>query len=740
MANKKYFANKDNTITNAFRSNLTTRGTGSNMGASDILETFSIYGQASSDSTELERILIQFPIEDIIEDRSQGNLPEPGNVSFYLKMYNAKHSQTTPRDLKLSVLPLSSSWQEGIGLDMSEYQDVTNDGVGSNWINSSANTPWLREGGDYLPSPAYSQTFSLGNEDLEINITDLVEQWVAGAIDNNGIGVHLTSSQEAYYESYYPRESVRFDTQAFLSGSAQEMQLTGPSTISMWVNPDAIGTTRYLMFWQLAGFPSYGRVLYVNSLGELIYARKYTTQASYKSTLTIPAGAWTHIAITDAGDRTEPELYIDGIQDSINVTTPGSGSTPVTAFDMFAIGGSRTGNTNNWLGLVDDVAYFNKALSVEEVGELYNTGCPAPLKETSIYKNLINWWVHGDDPRDIIKLGTPPTEESIFDRAGSLSLYATGSGAMAIEDGSCTGQNGTVPVGTSEIINTSGAKTSYYTKKFFGRGSEFFFKRPLIEARWNSSIKDDRGNIYNQSILLPSSENENTIYLYNSHAGKLIDIPGAGLGLGALSVSFYDNESSDSGQIVTTTPAFVTANRVSKGVYSATFAINTTASVVYDRWFDLAQTVCYHTGNFSISDRKAETYSPYPDYVTSLQNLRSVYYSHETARFRFYIRQKDWSPTIYTIATTETDTLTMKSSSYQIHRIVDDMAVIPFDTSTDNSTMMSYDISGNYFDLSMDLLEPGYSYGIKVAFYDDSVGSYVEQAPVWKFRVENLES
>ena len=64
MANKKYFANKDNTITNAFRSNLTTRGTGSNMGASDILETFSIYGQASSDSTELERILIQFPVED----------------------------------------------------------------------------------------------------------------------------------------------------------------------------------------------------------------------------------------------------------------------------------------------------------------------------------------------------------------------------------------------------------------------------------------------------------------------------------------------------------------------------------------------------------------------------------------------------------------------------------------------------------------------------------------------------
>ena len=38
MAIKRYTANKDNTITNAFSFNLTTRGTGSNMGSADILE------------------------------------------------------------------------------------------------------------------------------------------------------------------------------------------------------------------------------------------------------------------------------------------------------------------------------------------------------------------------------------------------------------------------------------------------------------------------------------------------------------------------------------------------------------------------------------------------------------------------------------------------------------------------------------------------------------------------------
>ena len=62
MAIKRYYASADNTITNAFQDNLTTRGTGSNMGLSDILEVFSIYGQESSGSQELSRALIQFDI------------------------------------------------------------------------------------------------------------------------------------------------------------------------------------------------------------------------------------------------------------------------------------------------------------------------------------------------------------------------------------------------------------------------------------------------------------------------------------------------------------------------------------------------------------------------------------------------------------------------------------------------------------------------------------------------------
>ena len=45
------------------------------------------------------------------------------------------------------------------------------------------------------------------------------------------------------------------------------------------------------------------------------------------------------------------------------------------------------------------------------------------------------------------------------------------------------------------VQNTVGTLTSsYYTKLFFGRGTEYFFKRPIIEARWDSATKDNRAN------------------------------------------------------------------------------------------------------------------------------------------------------------------------------------------------------------------------------------------------------
>ena len=139
MGIKKYHATKDNTITNAFENNLTTRGTGSNMGAADILEAFVIQGQTSASITaanaEQSRVIIQFPISSIQSDISAGVLPaNSGSIKFHLNLYNAPHGNTTPEDFTLDLFMLSQSWTEGRGLDMDNYSDL---GV-SNWISASS--------------------------------------------------------------------------------------------------------------------------------------------------------------------------------------------------------------------------------------------------------------------------------------------------------------------------------------------------------------------------------------------------------------------------------------------------------------------------------------------------------------------------------------------------------------------------------------------------------------------------
>ena len=84
---KRYFATKDNTITNAYSPSLGTPSVSASMGQSDILEVFSIYGQVSSStgySVEESRILIEFDIADIEDDILNGVIPS--GAKYYLRL------------------------------------------------------------------------------------------------------------------------------------------------------------------------------------------------------------------------------------------------------------------------------------------------------------------------------------------------------------------------------------------------------------------------------------------------------------------------------------------------------------------------------------------------------------------------------------------------------------------------------------------------------------------------------
>ena len=487
MAIKRYFANKDNTITNAFRSDLVTRGTGSNMGRSDILEVFTLYGQANSSSAEVERILIEFKTLEIQTDRTQGLVPASGDVGFYLKLFNARHPFTLPSQYTLQVLAVSGAWQEGVGLDMEEYQDLTYDQLGSNFIRRSGSVAWVTEGGDFYASPKFSQFFPEGNEDLEIEVTSLVEEWLDGTKDNHGFAIKLTEQLEA-----------------------------------------------------------------------------------------------------------------------------------------------------------------------------------------------------------------------------------------------------------SSSSNPSGSQRSYYTKKFFGRGTGNFFKRPVIEARWDSTLRDDRGNFFTSSSLAPAKDNLNNIYLYNFVRGRLTNIPD--VGTGSIFCDLYETLGGTPITQCIDTPA--TGGFVSTGIYSASVCAATTATTLRDVWYSSGSTsgiTEYHTGSISADNFAASSFSTTRRYVFNITNAQKEYNPDQDARFRFFAREKGWQPSIYTVSQTTVPTLVFESASYQITRVVDDNVVIPYGTGSTEHTLLSYDVSGNYFDLDMSMLEPGYMYAIRLSVFDSAISSYVEQPSEFKFKVNKYE-
>ena len=290
--------------------------------------------------------------------------------------------------------------------------------------------------------------------------------------------------------------------------------------------------------------------------------------------------------------------------------------------------------------------------------------------------------------------------------------------------------------------------SSFYTKKFFARGTEFFYKQPCIEARWDSATKDDARNFYLSSSLATATDNLNTLYLYNYVRGQLKNIPDCWYWghpfierctkpLGAPRLRFPGGSG-----VVTTDDTNVTGGYVKTGVYSASLAHIQVRQQPFIQCGMLMPTRLrvtaateYHTGSaITVKTLLGSNINPNPKYVTNITNLKSKYDNDEVARFRLYARQKDWNPTIYTKATSVIQGEIIESGYYKVVRVVDEFEVIPYGTGSDNHTQVSFDASGSYFDLEMSLLETGYAYGIKLVYNIN--GAYHEQPEVFKFRVE----
>jgi len=179
-----------------------------------------------------------------------------------------------------------------------------------------------------------------------------------------------------------------------------------------------------------------------------------------------------------------------------------------------------------------------------------------------------------------------------------------------------------------------------------------------------------------------------------------------------------------------------TAEEVSTGIYKADINVTTTSGELYDVWTADLQTV--HTGSISVLEQAPFETPEMVNLVTTVSNKQNTHYIGQTSRFYFYIREKNWSPNIHTVASTLPKTKVYDKLVYKICKVITDEIIFDYNTS-DSATTLSYDSNGNFFDLDINMLEPNYVYEIKLALFNVMTKSYQELPFKHRFRVVNNE-
>ena len=138
----------------------------------------------------------------------------------------------------------------------------------------------------------------------------------------------------------------------------------------------------------------FGYHIRVNTTNKIRFA-SYHTNDALDSTTTVSANTWYHVAAThEAGSD---KLYING---SLEASGSASNFSTTDAANL-RIGSSSIFSLYHQ-GLIDEVAFFNSALSASDVTAIYNSGVPADLTSLS----PVGWWRMGDDSNDTASDGT----------------------------------------------------------------------------------------------------------------------------------------------------------------------------------------------------------------------------------------------------------------------------------------------------------------------------------------------
>jgi len=357
----------------------------------------------------------------------------------------------------------------------------------------------------------------------------------------------------------------------------------------------------------------------------------------------------------------------------------------------------------------------------------------------------------GDANIDVIVSGTIPGQDS------AISLSPTQKFITGVED---------LDIDVTSIVSASvkghiedkgflialsGAyekdTRTYFTKRFASRNSASTSIRPKLVIQFDDSLQDNH-----EDFIFGVT---GSLYLNNYHQGQLANIV-TGLASSELTgdnVMKLKLVSGSYRKLVDVSQAYrgTNSNRLT-GIYSASFAINqfdtsdvngdnlkqhvdASGSLVFDEiWTNTDETITYLSSSLTISaPNRSALYFNERRILATVLNLKDRYRQNEKVKIRVFAENAN-RDVVFVKSPLEKKSEIFHEMYYRVKDFQNGRIIVPFDYST-NSTKLSSDSQGMYFDFFMDSLPRGRTYVFEFLIRLNNIDTVITDAAS-KFIVE----
>jgi len=241
---------------------------------------------------------------------------------------------------------------------------------------------------------SFQGIFNISTRDTEANIIASTptnpsgEVTVAYGTDTGDFYIYYGSGWYIYKDDTFANTySLSFDgTNDYIDIPDSTDLETTAFTWSAWFYCTAINRYNIIVDTATSSSTFNGYELFVKNTDNKIRFASYSSYNAIDSSTVVSANTWYHVAATH--ESGSDKLYVNGTLEA----SGSAGSFSVSNAANLRIGSSSIFNLHHQ-GLIDEVSFFNSALSASDVSSIYNNGVPADISSL----NPVGWWRMGDN-------------------------------------------------------------------------------------------------------------------------------------------------------------------------------------------------------------------------------------------------------------------------------------------------------------------------------------------------------